>query len=661
MAKFCLRKEQADAFLAAINDGKLNVEDMVYMETAQRRELLGQFVGPHAKDVNTLFESKLLLQNQQKGLEKWIQTTAGLDEKSKKEIFEKVKQLKRAIDPDTDEGEKILADLLEEKLKVRVTTKEANHIAKLSKEMEDLWQEAASKSGSVSPKAIRNTLIQDPELRYFRKELEMAKYIGDHSPKLDATKLETALSIQRAVITSLDVSASLRQGGAYFGTKEWFTALTNIPKYAQSEKAIEELKLQMISHPRWETIKKYRKELGLTLLGETFNEKEEAFAAKQIKELWGLNHSERVYVGFLNEIRFNRFVNMIDGAEKARRKITEEPHALKELATMISVGTGRGVFSKEKAPIAGSLSTVLFSPRWALSRIQVVSKLLASQDPIARKEGARNLATMVGFSASLMGLATAAGYDVVTDIRSSDFGRIKVGPTAIDTTMGMGPYMVLLARTALTAREYTPYNKTDPIDPYKSSVTGKTSSLKDPEFGQQDLWDAWTNFVTNKTSPMLSLVKELASGKTFEGREIEIDWENPTSEKNLNMGKYLMTQLFAPLGIRNTFETYADSGGDGLLTAVTGGLEFVGIPSTSYGYVPRGKEWDKLEEKYGMKTHAEATRELNLRLIPALKEFEANPKYDGLSTEDRNKQIDRVIEREELAVLRKYSVGSALR
>ena len=70
MSKICLPREIKTAFLRAVKDGSINVDEIASLANSeQRREVFARVVGPeNASTVNSLFESKLLLKNQRQGM-----------------------------------------------------------------------------------------------------------------------------------------------------------------------------------------------------------------------------------------------------------------------------------------------------------------------------------------------------------------------------------------------------------------------------------------------------------------------------------------------------------------------------------------------------------------------------------------------------------------
>jgi len=66
---FCIPKHLVDLFLGKLKDGTVNPAKLAEMGSKERRVELAKYVGEaNAEKTNALFESKLLLKNQQKGL-----------------------------------------------------------------------------------------------------------------------------------------------------------------------------------------------------------------------------------------------------------------------------------------------------------------------------------------------------------------------------------------------------------------------------------------------------------------------------------------------------------------------------------------------------------------------------------------------------------------
>ena len=553
----CLPRKYADAFLKALKSGKINPAKLMNMTSEQRRRFFADLVGEqHAKFVNAEFESKLLLKNQKRGLVTWAKRMSGLKEYARKDILEKIKKLDRALNP--AEQEQFLQDIAEKRLGVQVSYEDAQKLVKLTQKVEQLkkpnleeWQQGD------------NYWKAKQELIKFARELKADIPPSVSKSEAARKRLADYISVERAIKVGFDLSAPLRQGRAYMGTREWNNAFRRMFRYAKDPTALDELEIKMMRHKYADAVMSVKRQLGLTSLGETFTQREEDFASKLIDKIPILRGSERAFVGFLNDLRFHRFVNIVERLERNGIKITEDKEALKDLAETIGAATGRGTLGSAEGA-ARSLATVLFSPRWIASRVQMLLNPIIKTGE-ARKEAIRSLATLAGTSAAILGMAKMAGADVEIDPRSSDFGRIKIGNARFDITGGLAPYITLMTRLATRSM--------------KSSTTGVVYALNSNAYNARTAYDVALAFLTNKTAPIPSLVRDYLRGKTWEGERLD---PTDTSPENIKfLAKYLGKELFMPLISTDALDAYRDSSGDILLGAgaFVGSMFGVGVVS----------------------------------------------------------------------------------
>lgn len=631
---FCLLDAQAQKFREALKDGTINPDKMSKMTSEERRSFLAGIVGEaNAKAVNALFESKMLLKNQKRGMITWATKVAKLSPEARRNILDKIERLDKALSP--AEQELFLADIIEQRLGVQVDIQDAQIITQLTEKMDAEWQKAANRVGEeATDEQIKEVLRNDPEKTYYRTSQELNEFLRDKVPGRRTTgffgrglqAISEGASIARAVRTAWDVSAILRQGASFMGRKQWFGAVSRTFGYVKSKKAIDELEVSMMSHKYTDEAMKVKRDLGLTLLGETFTQREEQFASKYIRNVPGLKESERAYVGFLNDLRFNRFVDVLENLERAGKDITDDPKAMKDLAQTIGAATGRGSLGSWEGA-ARPLATVLFSPRWFASRFQVVAYPFTKRGP-AQIEAAKNLGTIVATTTTLMGLAALAGFDVEFDPRSPDFGQVKIGRVRFNLTGGMGPYMRIVVQAALLST--------------KSSTTGKITKLNTGDFGGRTVFDLLVQFIGNKASPVAGIIRDVFKGEGFGGEEIDAG--------------YVARQLIVPLILETTIDAYNDSGGSIGVTVAAATAEFFGIGVNSYGYVPGGATWEQLREDRGDKEYEKAIRALNDAIEPRLKEVHKNDTFRGYTIEEQNKVINAMIDEEEEKILRPYHI-----
>jgi len=129
---YCLKKDIANDFLAKLKSGEISPEKLTAMTSQERNASFAKLMGKeNASKVNALFESKLLLKNQQRGMVTWAKQTAGLSPRVRKDILTKVEEMTRILEPAEEKA--FLADLAAQKIGTGVTLAEANEISNLAK------------------------------------------------------------------------------------------------------------------------------------------------------------------------------------------------------------------------------------------------------------------------------------------------------------------------------------------------------------------------------------------------------------------------------------------------------------------------------------------------------------------------------------------------
>src|SRR4051812_11619125 len=98
MASFCLHKNDADRFRKALKDGTIDPAHLIEMTSDERREFFKSIVGKeNAQDVNALFESKLLLKNQQAGLINWARKVGGMTPRIRRNILSRIEKMEMVL------------------------------------------------------------------------------------------------------------------------------------------------------------------------------------------------------------------------------------------------------------------------------------------------------------------------------------------------------------------------------------------------------------------------------------------------------------------------------------------------------------------------------------------------------------------------------------
>lgn len=138
---FCLPKEITDNFKKSLKDGELDIEYLASPDTTTeaRRSALAKVVGEeNATMVNTEFEKKLLLKNQQMGMIDFIKNAAGLKPITRKDLIGRVLRQEKLLSG--AQQREFLNDVADQKFQTGVTSEQAKEIFNLAKKVQNLSQ-----------------------------------------------------------------------------------------------------------------------------------------------------------------------------------------------------------------------------------------------------------------------------------------------------------------------------------------------------------------------------------------------------------------------------------------------------------------------------------------------------------------------------------------
>jgi hypothetical protein len=182
--------------------------------------------------------------------------------------------------------------------------------------------------------------------------------------------------------------------------------------------------------------------------------------------------------------------------------------------------------------ISKFLNTIWFSPKLTASRTTLLNPMYYVRlDPFVRKEALKSLMSFTGLALGTIGLATAAGVKVGSDIRSSDFGKIIAGNTRVDIWGSFQQWVVFAAREA-TGQTV-------------SSTTGKTTQLDSGKYGTPNRFDVLVNMAVGKEAPLFSFLTDLMKGRDFSGQPI-----NMTNE---------IASKFIPMVLQDAYDIMKDN------------------------------------------------------------------------------------------------------
>jgi hypothetical protein len=381
------------------------------------------------------------------------------------------------------------------------------------------------------------------------------------------------LNTPRSLMTSLDLSAGMRQGYLMTSRPEYWRAWNTMRKAFGSE-AVEDAVISDIkSNPKYDVMK----QSGLFFQGEKMaGERSETFAGSLADNWVGVKQSQRAYDTFINKLRADTYSNVYDEMKSAGVDVTD-PHFRQSLAHWINTGTGRGSMALLGRD-AGVLNAIAFSPRLAWSRFETFNPMYyKGLHPAIRVAAAKaNFKTMAA-TMSLLGIMAGSGLAKVGwDPRSSDFAKLRFGNTRIDVLAGHQQLARLYAQlisgkviSSTTGRE---------ID-----LNGSDSKNGFARAGMTRL-DVLSRFMEAKASPLASLAITMLRGKDFLGKPVSIPNE-------------VLTRL-TPMPIQDVADAVRESGwGSGLIAAPAA---VVGLGVQSYGPSLPGSAGGGKDPQYGV-------------------------------------------------------------
>lgn len=561
MAKYCLPNFAAEQFKQKLISGEINPEKLSSISSEERRTFFSSFLGENnAKNINTLFESKLLLKNQQQGIINWAKTVGGIKPEVMRDLLSKVNKMTEVLNP--AERQFFLEDLASHKLGIKnVTLEQAQKITELANKVNETqaaMEGAPRRSGGIATPT---------ETTYGNARTKFSNYVSDL--KLKANKMTVGERLQptnygknivdfagttKALKASFDNSAIGRQGWKVLMThpgtwlKNSIKSFEDIVRQLGAKPVMNEVNADIVSRPNYSLMQKAKLAIG-TL--------EEAFPTHILEKVPALGRlykaSQTAYEAFMYRTRADIFDKYIEIAKKTGVDITDQAQ-LESIGKLVNSLTGRGHLGGVE-PIANVLNNVFFSPRNLKSHIDVLTahQFQKGVTPFVRKQAAMNLIKIVGGTAGVLSMANAImPGSVELDPRSADFGKIRVGNTRFDVSGGMASLVTLSARL-ITSES-------------KSSTTGRLTKLNSRKFGAKTKVDVALDFTLNKLAPLASIMKDLVKGEDFQGNKPTVVGE--------------LKNLIVPLPITNYVELANNPNSAPILAAMI--ADALGIGTNTY-------------------------------------------------------------------------------
>ncbi len=247
-----------------------------------------------------------------------------------------------------------------------------------------------------------------------------------------------------------------------------------------------------------------------------------------------IRRSRISFTGAGNKLRFDLLRHTLARWKRAGTDIT--PERLQKLGDFFNALTGRSTIferlgKKVNFPLVDLLQATWWSPAYRMSGPEafgIVARNLPGvpgRDAAIGRIAAENLVAFVGTGVGILGLLKASGVaDVQVDPRSSDFGKIKLGPTRIN----------FWGTSQLVAR---------------SIAQAITTTRLDPELGPQsiDPGDVFARYFRSGASPEIGFIWDGVTGETFLGERLRTSEERGISAMDI---------------FRREFDPTAEGGGD---------------------------------------------------------------------------------------------------
>lgn len=648
MAKFCLTKQTITQFKKALKDGDLNPFAMADMTTEQRRELLSQYVGEHAQDVNALFESKLLLKNQKAGYQAWVKKVAGISKEVRRDLLARIERLDSVLS--ATEEKVFLSDLVEARLGLDLTVQEANAISDLAGDITK-HKAKADKDG--------NFLNEPDRLTYGSAQVALENYVNEL--KLGAKKTffreqplikirETITEMPGAVkstVASLDNSFWGRQGIKtlldYKTSPIWFKnflrSFADFARQVRGVDAVDLIKADIYSRPNALNGKYKAGGFGLDVLTE------EAFPSSLPEKIPVLGRlfkaSEAAYNGGALRLRADLADRLIKIAEGNGVNMLDKTQA-EGFGRLVRSMTGRGNLG-DFEPAAGKLNVALFSPRFLKANIDTLTAGLTDrkvrQNPIARKQAAQSLLRIITTVSAITALAGLLDPDSVDpDPRSTNFGKIKIFGKWTDITGGMAGLVRLASYMVPTYHD-------GKLSLWKKTSTGKWVDLRSGEFGSDDAWDTLLDgLISNKLSPLAGLFRDAVRGEFFGGEPFTV--------------KGAVEKSVTPLSIQSSREYLKDPDATNPLATII--LEGLGFSSSATKIFE--KDWNQnitkthkaFKNKVGAQRFDQANKAYNTRYNKWHDSVKDKPQFKKLSQEEKDAVIRRSKDAIEKRIYKSY-------
>ena len=667
---FCLTIDQENKLKEALVSGKLDPFKLSEMTSEQRRSTIEKFIdAENAANVNSLFESKLLLKNQVQGFKTWAKSLVGLKPKIKRDLLTKIERLNEIGVLDPADLKSFKEDLARTRLGFGVTFEEAKVINELSAkrvESKEAWEAKLKENPEweTDPYASTKEWKNDQaRIDYGLKQVALENYVNDlrvqAKSKGVSLKEDPVRSIANAIkesptffsnlfkstMASFDDSFFGRQGiKNLYGTpsqkriwvKNFVKSFSDIAMELRRAKVkgvrpMDMIKAEVYSRPNAVNGKYKAGDYRLDVLHE------EAIPTSLPEKIPGLGRlftaSETAFGGGALRMRAD-LADMLISQMDTQGINTLDPKNAKPAGNFVGSLTGRGTIKATGKQIE-ALNLLLWSARFFKSNVETVfapAKFAATKlglktvesegAAFIEKKAAQNMVSIAGHVAGLMMMAGFLDPESIEeDPRGTNFGRIKIFGHWTDITGGMRSIAIMAARLV-------PITRDGERGVWKKSSTGKWTNLTAGEFGKDDAVDVFMNtLLLNRLAPVASIIRDYYRGEMFGGEPFDI--------------KKSIINSLTPLSIQNVNDVKDEKFESVLAVGIS---ELFGLGVSTYKYQSSwqkstSKEMKSFKKQVGEDVFKDANDSYNLAYNAWLDSVKEDSKYKELS-EDGKKKLE---------------------
>ena len=164
---FCLIKKYADEFKARLKSGEINPVKMNQLSSEARQKFFEKMMSPEAaKEVNLLFEKKIVQKNKVNAMIRWAENVSGVTTERRQLMMKTIKEnaeerAKRIFSPKEDE--QFLNLLAEQKLGIDISKEEAKTVFALSSKIQEGQELLNKKTMFDKLKSLKGKLSKEDE------------------------------------------------------------------------------------------------------------------------------------------------------------------------------------------------------------------------------------------------------------------------------------------------------------------------------------------------------------------------------------------------------------------------------------------------------------------------------------------------------------------